>query len=68
MTDDDRKFLIDCITTELVEIVMTREQLDLQTALGKILNSKTYNLLCDPETALAWQSPNYIYETYKKLN
>ena len=67
MTPDDFRFLIDCITTEVIAIMMEEEAVDMQTAMERTLHSRTYQLLCDPTTALSWQSPGYVYEIFKQV-
>lgn len=67
MTAEDNRFLVDCITTELVSIVMEYDNKDMQSALDSVINSKTYELLQDPTTALSWQSPFYVYQVYKQV-
>jgi len=64
MTKDDY-FLLDNITTELVAIVMECEQLEMQDAMSRVLNSQTYEKLQDPQTGLLAQSPLYIYDVLK---
>lgn len=64
MTNDEQ-FMIECITTELVEYVMTDFRCDLEKALSIVYNSETYTLLCDPRTGLYYQSPLYVYDYLK---
>lgn len=67
MSQEDRQFLINCITTDWVARVIEVEVIDLKIALEKVLNSRTYHLLCDSTTNLTSQSPNYLYEMYQKI-
>ena len=67
MKEEDFRFLVDCITTEWIAIMMEKENIDMQTAMERTLASHTYQLLCDASTALSWQSSGYIYEFYKKV-
>lgn len=64
MTNDEQ-FMIECITTELVEYVMTEFHYDLENALNVVYNSKTYSLLCESRTGLYYQSPLYVYDYLK---
>lgn len=64
MTNDEQ-FMIECITTELVECVMTEFHFDLEKALTVVYNSDTYSLLCDSRTGLYYQSPLYVYDYLK---
>lgn len=61
----DEYFLLDNITTELVAIVMETENLEMQDAMSRVLNSQTYEKLQDPHTGLLSQSPLYIYDVLK---
>ena len=67
MSKEEFRFLVDCITTEWIAIIMERENVDMQTAMECALGSKTYRLLCDASTALSWQSAGYVYEVYRQV-
>ena len=67
MTKDDFRFLVDCITTEWIAIMMENEEIDMQTAMARTLGSHTYQVLCDASTALSWQRAGYVYELSKQV-
>lgn len=61
MTDEET-FMIECITTRLVEYVMEDFGLDMSTALKMVFESTTYSKLVDLDTGLYYQSPGYVYD------
>lgn len=65
MTNDEQ-FLIECITTELVALLMKDYHFDMETALDKVYNSATYAKLLDTRTGLYYQSPLYVYDFLKE--
>lgn len=65
MTEDER-FLLECVTTELVGYVMADYRMDMPAALEKVYASHTYSLLTDLQTGLYYQSPRYVYDIFKE--
>lgn len=65
MTNDEQ-FMIECITTELVALLMEDYHFDMETALDKVYNSATYAKLLDTRTGLYYQSPLYVYDFLKE--
>ena len=55
-------FLVEYITTRVVEWIMRDQALGLEEALLLFHNSETFDKLCDKRTDLYIESPAYIYE------
>lgn len=55
-------FLVEYITTRVVEWIMRDQALGLEEALLLFLNSETFDKLCEKRTDLYIESPAYIYE------
>ena len=56
------EFLVEYITTRVVEWIMRDQALGLEEALLLFHNSETFDKLCDKRTDLYIESPAYIYE------
>ncbi len=59
------EFLVDFITTKVVEFLMRDENLSLEEALLTFHNSETFDALVNIETELYIQSPGYVYAVLK---
>ncbi len=55
-------FLVEYITTRVVEWIMRDQNLGLEEALLLFHNSETFEKLCEKRTDLYIESPAYIYE------
>lgn len=55
-------FLVEYITTRVVEWIMRDQHLELEEALLLFHNSETFEKLCEEPTDLYIESPAYIYE------
>ena len=55
-------FLVEYITTRVVEWIMHDQALGLEEALLLFHNSETFDKLCEKRTDLYIESPAYIYE------
>ncbi len=55
-------FLVEYITTRVVEWIMRDQKLGLEEALLLFHNSETFEKLCEKRTDLYIESPAYIYE------
>lgn len=55
-------FLVEYITTRVVEWIMRDQALGLEEALLLFHNSETFDKLCEKRTGLYIESPAYIYE------
>lgn len=63
--DNNFNFLVEYITTRVVEWIMRDEETDLVDALLLFHNSETFEKLCDRGTDIYIESPAYIYQIYK---
>ena len=61
MSQGDFQFMVEGVTSDLVQILMDRKGLSLPEATDAVYNSKTYEHLLNPETRLYFQSPGYVY-------
>ncbi len=64
MTDVD--YQVECLTRDLLLILIERRQISLQEALSCLYNSDTYARLKDPRSGLYFQSPGYVYDFLEK--
>ena len=58
---DDIQFQIECLSSELVEMLMRKYGWDIKTALDELYSSETYERLCDPKCGLYYESPVYVF-------
>lgn len=64
--DNTLEFLIEYITTKVVEWIMQSEHVNLEQALVMFHNSETFEKLCDKDTGFYIESPAFIYEIFKE--
>lgn len=57
-------FLVEYITTRVVEWIIKDRKLGLEEALLLFHNSETFDKLCEKRTGLYIESPAYIYELF----
>ncbi len=63
--NNDVKFLIECLSTELIVMLMTDYGWDMRRAMDELYASETYRRLCDPECGLYYESAVYVYSFLK---
>lgn len=61
----DADYLIECMSKDLVLLLMEDFELDMKTALRTLYTSDTYAKLQDTRTGLFFQSPRYVYDFLK---
>lgn len=61
----DIQFQIECLTAELVEMLMKEYGWDMRRALDELYSSQTFAKLNDPECGLYYQGAIYIFEYLK---
>lgn len=61
MSQEDFQFMVEGMTSDLVQILIDRKGLSLPEAMDVVYYSKTYEHLLNPETRLYFQSPGYVY-------
>lgn len=59
------QFQIECLATELTEILMTEYGWDIRRALDELYTSETFAKLNDPECGLYYQGAVYIFQFLK---
>lgn len=59
------QFQIECLATELTEMLMTEYGWDLRRALDELYTSETFAKLNDPECGLYYQGAVYIFQFLK---
>jgi len=58
---NNKEFLVERMTTDLVNRLVERYDIPMPDALRIVYNSETYHRLCDPNTELYFQSPVYVF-------
>lgn len=64
MTKDER-FLVECLSNDLVELLMNEYQWDIQKAMDVLYNSVTFSKLEDPRSGLYYQGSLYVFSYLK---
>ena len=59
--NDDIQFQIECLSTELVGMLMQKYGWSMKRALDELYSSETYRRLCDPECGLYYESAVYVF-------
>lgn len=59
--NNDIQFQIECLSTQLVELIMNKYGWDMKKALDILYTSDTYRRLCDEECGLYYESPVYVF-------
>lgn len=58
-------FLVEYITTKVVEWLIRDEHIGIEDALLLFHNSETFEKLCERKTDMYIESPAYVYEIFK---
>lgn len=58
---NDIQFQIECLSTELVTMLMEQYGWDMQRALDELYSSETFRRLNDPDCGLYYESPVYVF-------
>lgn len=61
----DIDYLVECMTKDLVLLLVEEMGMDVKTALHVVYTSDTYAKLQNPKTGLYFQSPRYVYDFLK---
>lgn len=59
--NNDIQFQIECISTELTEMLMDRYGWDIKKALDELYASETFSRLNDPACGLYYESAVYVF-------
>ena len=57
----DVQFQVECLSTELAEMLMGKYGWDIKKALDELYSSETYKRLCNPECGLYYESAIYVF-------
>lgn len=60
--EQDRQFLIECLTNELIAMLMDLRNLTMEQAMDAVYSSHTYEKVERPSTGLYYQSPVYVMD------
>jgi hypothetical protein len=55
------KYLTECMTRDLIEMLMARKSMSLKEAFDALYTSETFEKLQDCRSGLYFQSPGYVY-------
>ena len=66
MTENKFDFLLNYLSTKIVEKIVQEDKLSLEAALLEFHNSETFQKLCDEATGMYLEGPAYIYDTYRQ--
>ena len=58
---DDVQFQVECLSSELVEMLMKKYGWDIKKALDELFSSETYRRLCNPQCGLYYESAIYVF-------
>lgn len=66
MIDNDNTFdfLVEYLTSKVVEKSVKEHNLPVAEAMNEFLNSETFEKLCNPHTYMYIEGPAYIYDVY----
>ena len=59
--NNDIQFQIECLTTELVDMLMQKYGWDIKKALDELYSSETYARLNEPACGLYYESAVYVF-------
>ena len=61
MKQEDKRFLVECLSNELVERLMAAYDWDIQKAMDVLYNSETFAKLEDERSGLYYQGDVYVF-------
>jgi len=59
--NDNIQFQIECLSTELVKMLMEKYGWDLKKSLDELYSSETYKRLCNPASGLYYEGSIYVF-------
>lgn len=59
--NEDIQFQIECLSTELVEMLMQKYGWDTKKALDVLYTSETFKRLCNPSSGFYYESAVYVF-------
>ena len=60
------EFLVEYITSKVVERIIQDNNVSLEEALMMFHNSETFDILCRRDTDMYIESPGYVYDIFKR--
>ena len=66
VSEQEFKFMVEGITSDLIQMLMDREHYSLSEAVEAVYNSDIYNALQRPSSGLYAQSSGYVYQYLDK--
>ncbi|WP_288735331.1 hypothetical protein [uncultured Parabacteroides sp.] len=66
LTDEQIEFLIEVLSSEIIQILMEEWEYNMTQAMDVYYNSDTFERLSNPATGLYYQSAGYVYDFLKK--
>lgn len=58
---EEIQFQIECLSTELTEMLMQKYGWDMKKALDELYGSETYKRLCQPECGFYYEGAAYVF-------
>ena len=62
----DAQFLIECLTEDLIAMLMDTYGVSLEEAADRLYNSRTYSLLENEDSGLYYQSAVYVFDMLRE--
>ncbi|MBC8602706.1 hypothetical protein H8784_13390 [Parabacteroides acidifaciens] len=66
LTNEQIEFLIEDLSSEIIQILMEEWEYDMTQAMDVYYNSDTFERLSNPATGLYYQSAGYVYDFLKR--
>ena len=64
--NDSIQFQIECLSAEIVEMLMNSYGWDMKKSLDELYGSDTFKLICNPETGLYYEGAVYVFQYLQK--
>lgn len=65
VTEKQFNYMVEVVVKEMALLLKEEQAIPLSEAISIVLNSDTYNVLLNPESALYYQSSRYVYSFLK---
>ena len=62
VSEQDFKYMTEALTSDLIQMFIDRHHCSLAEAVNTVYNSKIYEALLRPSSALYFKSPGYLYQ------
>ena len=63
--NDSIQFQIECLSADIVEMLMNTYGWDMKKSLDELYGSDTFKLICNPETGLYYEGAIYVFQYLK---